>query len=209
MRAINPAKGAILQRYPKGHIYQGFGENVALYQKAVGTNGHNGIDIAMKEGTPILATAGVVCEVKNTPEGYGNHVRILTDPDENGDYLELTYGHLQAVMVPIGFRVQDGFQIGTMGNTGFVISGSTVYWGNAPAGRGVHLHFGARECNVNPTGWTTTYSTGKTANIKNYDNGFKGSIDPLPFLINTILSQQKSLYLKVIELLKLLIAKGR
>jgi len=199
MKLVNPAKGAILARYPKGHIYQGFGENPALYA-FLGINGHNGADLAMKEGTPILATAGVVCEVKDTPEGYGKHIRILTDPDENGDYLEVTYGHLRNIQVPIGLRVSDGRQVAEMSNTGFVISGSTAYWGNAPAGRGVHLHFGVRECSIKNTGWQTTYSTGKTAYIKNYNNGYKGSIDPMPFIDNW-LKEQLSIAQKIYELL--------
>lgn len=207
-KVINPVKDGTLQRWPNGDIYQGFGENVVLYQNAIGTNGHNGIDVIKKEGWPILGTAGVVCEVKNTPEGYGNHVRILTDPDENGDFLELTYGHLHAVMVPLGFRIKDGFQIGTMGNTGFVISGSTVYWGNAPAGRGVHLHFGIRECSTQQTEAAAQYSSGMRANIKNYNNGMKGAVDPLPYLRDTILAEQVSLYQQVLGLLKQLL-KGR
>ena len=120
---INPAKGSKLFSYPQGHIYQGFGENPALYA-FLEIGGHNGIDIAMKEGTPIIASSGIVCEVKNTPEGYGKHVRILTDPDNNGDFLELTFGHLKDIYVPLGMRVKDGDIIGTMGNTGFVISSS-------------------------------------------------------------------------------------
>lgn len=178
----NPAEGAKLLKYPRGHIYQLFGENVELYRAAIGTEGHNGIDIAMEEGTPILATAGEVCETKTDPGGYGRHIRIITDKDENGKFYELTYGHLRDVGVSVGTRVSDGQSIGTMGNTGFVISGNTPYWGNAPAGRGVHLHFGARECSETNTGWMTQYSTGRIVYIKNYQNGFKGSVDPLPLL---------------------------
>ncbi len=209
MKLINPVLGAILLKYPKGSIYQGFGENVILYQQAIGTSGHNGLDIVAIEGTPILATKGTVCEVKNTPEGYGKHIRILTDPDEKGDYLELTFGHLRDIIVKIGDKVEDKQIIGSMGNTGFVISGSTIYWGNAPAGRGVHLHFGVRECSTKNTGWVTTYSNGKTAYIKNYTNGFKGAIDPLPLLVETIQKEEISLLEKVVDLLLKLLGKGR
>ena len=186
----NPVFDAILKRYPEGHIYQGFGENPELYSKS--TNGliiaHNGIDIAMPEGTPILATAGIVCDVKNSPEGYGKHVRILTDPID-GIYYELTYGHLKDIFVPMGLKIPAGYTIGTMGNTGFVISGSTPYWGNAPTGRGVHLHFGVRECSIIPTAWLVTYTSGLKAYIKNYENGLHGAIDPMP-LINPIIEKK-------------------
>lgn len=202
-----PAKGSDLRRYPKGNVYQGFGESPDLY-KPLGISGHNGIDIAMREGTPILGTTGVICEVKDEPSGYGKHIRILTDPDESGDYLELTYGHLKDIFVPLGLRVTNGQVIGTMGNTGFVVSGSTPYWGNAPARRGVHLHFGVRECSVKDTGWITTYSTGKTAFIKNYNNGNRGSVDPMIHLKKNLeeqivfLTRIKSLLEKVVALLR-------
>jgi len=189
----NPVMGAKLFKWPKGTITQLFGANVVLYQKAIGTNGHNGIDIVAAEGTPILASQGTICEVKNTPEGYGKHIRILTEPDIYGDYLELTFGHLRDIIVNIGDKVIDGQMIGGMGNTGFVISGSTQYWGNAPAGRGVHLHWGARECNLKNTGWQTQYSSGKTAYIKN----------DLQKQVNR-LTQIVELYKRVLNLLNLL-----
>ena len=181
-KIINPVLNARLLKFPWGDICQGFGENIALYQKAIGINGHNGINIIKPEGTPILATTGVVCEVKDTPEGYGKHIRILTLPDENKEYFELTYGHLKDIYVKIGDRVEDGQEIGTLGNTGFVISGNTVYWGSAPAGKGYHLHFGTRACSEYNTGWQAIYSTGYTAFIKNYEDRQKGSIDPMLFL---------------------------
>jgi hypothetical protein len=113
---VNPAKGAKIDKYPKGDVYQWFGENPDLYYKSMGLNGHNGIDIAKPKGTPILATAGTICEVKNNPSGYGKYVRILTYPDENGDFLEITYGHLDEIYCYLGQRVKDGDIIGTMGN---------------------------------------------------------------------------------------------
>ena len=44
-----------------------------------------------------------------------------------------------------GQRVKQGDFIGYGGYTGFVVSGTTEYWGNAPAGKGTHLHFGVYE----------------------------------------------------------------
>ena len=90
-----------------------------------------------------------------------------------------------------------------MGNTGFVISGSTAFWGNAPTGRGVHLHFGIRECSTKDTGWVTTYGSGMKAFIKNYDNGFKGAVDPIIYLnewLKDNLSKQVSVLQKLVEL---------
>lgn len=208
MNIINPAKNSILKKYPDGNIYQHFGENVSLYLVAIQTAGHNGIDIAMTEGTPIIATRGIVCDVKNTPNGYGKHIRILTDPDENGTFYELTYGHLGDIYCSIGDRVENGDCIGTMSNTGFVISGGVSYWGNAPSGKGVHLHFGVRECSTKDTGWENIYSDGKKVYIKNYENGLKGAIDPLPFIIEEAFEEPViPLMKRVITLLKTLLLK--
>lgn len=205
----NPVKGARLLKYPVGNIYQFFGENIELYRKAIGTEGHNGIDIVSAFRTPILATAGKIVEVKNDSSGYGKWIRLLTPPDVNGDFLELTYGHLDETLVNLGEEVKDGQEIGKMGNTGFVISGNTPYWGNAPAGKGVHLHFGARECSVINTGWQSVYASGDKVYIKNYQNGFKGSVNPLKFIeVNADLAAYFWGLLESIRM-KLLEIKGR
>ena len=215
---IVPAKGMDIRKYPKGHVYQGHGENIELYRSAVkiqncglfdcALHGHNGIDCAMKEGTPILATTGTIVDVKDTPTGYGKHVRILTDMDENGDMFELTYGHLKDITTALGMKVKDGQVIGTMGNSGFVISGGTSYWGNAPAGKGVHLHLTARNMTKNETHWKQTYPTGAVAYIKDYDNGTFGSVDPIPFLKVAVQLTIISLANQVVDLLtKLLTLK--
>ena len=182
MRIQNPVKGAKLSKYPNGSIYQFFGENKELYLKAIGSNGHNGIDIVAPKGTPILATNGEVIEVKNTPEGYGKHVRILTDPDVNGKCLELVFGHLDSILVKVGEMVYNEQVIGGMGNTGFVISGGTPYWGTAPGNKGVHLHFGVRVCNTIKGKWRTTYSGGKEVYVENYENGTFGYVNPFDCL---------------------------
>jgi murein DD-endopeptidase MepM/ murein hydrolase activator NlpD len=180
-KLFNPVQNARLLRYPYGQIYQMFGENPALY-KPFGFEGHNGIDIVSTQGTPILATAGKIVDVKNTPEGYGRHIRLLTPADENGTFYELVFGHLDSVSAVIGESVISGQEIGKMGNSGFVISGNTPYWGNAPAGKGVHLHFGVRECSLNKTDYEVGYSLGDSAYIKNGYNGYAGYIDPMKFL---------------------------
>jgi murein DD-endopeptidase MepM/ murein hydrolase activator NlpD len=93
------------------------------------------IDIAVEEGTPVLAArAGTVMQVERHFEGAGldrekyggraNHVRILHD-----DGSMAVYAHLKAdsVVVRPGARVRAGQRIASSGNTGF----ST----------GPHLHF--------------------------------------------------------------------
>lgn len=93
-----------------------------------GIHGHNGVDLASSYGTPILAAAsGQVLVVKTGgwDGGYGNYA-VIQHP--NG--LQTLYGHMSTVLVSVGQHVDQGQQIGKMGNTG--------------ESTGVHLHFEVR-----------------------------------------------------------------
>lgn len=190
---IPPVEDGIYKKWSEGHIYQGFGESKELYRNALSSanydfiGGHNGIDIApprnpSKRKNYIVGTEGTVVDVKDTPNGYGKHVRILTDVDTEGNQLEITYGHLSEIFVPLGYRVKDHEVIAQMGNSGFIVSGGVPYWGNAPAGKGVHLHCTIRECSAFGGKWQTVYPNGLSTFVKNYDNGTRGAVDPIPYL---------------------------
>ncbi|MGE4404509.1 peptidoglycan DD-metalloendopeptidase family protein [Pseudomonas sp.] len=92
--------------------------------------GRYAMDIAMPEGTPIIAArGGVVVKVENEQSGRGNNpagnfVRIIHDDGTMGVYLHLMQG---SVAVREGQRVETGTRIARSGNTG----NST----------GPHLHF--------------------------------------------------------------------
>jgi murein DD-endopeptidase MepM/ murein hydrolase activator NlpD len=92
--------------------------------------GRYALDIAMPEGTPIIAArGGVVVKTENRQSGRGNnpsgnYVRILHDDGTMGVYLHLMKGSVQ---VQEGRRVQVGSLLARSGNTG----NST----------GPHLHF--------------------------------------------------------------------
>ncbi|HLD64714.1 MAG TPA: M23 family metallopeptidase, partial [Pseudomonas sp.] len=92
--------------------------------------GRYALDIAMPEGTPIVAArAGMVVKTENRQSGRGNNpsgnfVRILHDDGTMGVYLHLMRG---SVAVQEGRRIELGEQLGRSGNTG----NST----------GPHLHF--------------------------------------------------------------------
>ncbi|MDI6788242.1 MAG: M23 family metallopeptidase, partial [Planctomycetota bacterium] len=95
MKLINPLKNSNLEKYPKGNQYQGYGENIALYMATIGSKGHTGIDLAMPEGTPVLAAHdGIVVEVKDTPTGYGKHIRLVSSQFPDKTYWYTVYGHL-------------------------------------------------------------------------------------------------------------------
>ncbi len=92
--------------------------------------GRYAVDIAMPEGTPIVAArGGMVVKIENEQSGRGNNpagnfVRILHDDGTMGVYLHLMKG---SVAVREGQRVETGTRIARYGNTG----NST----------GPHLHF--------------------------------------------------------------------
>ena len=74
---------------------------------------HEGLDIAARTGTPVIATAdGIVSSVK-TEAGYGKMVTI----DHGYGYLTL-YGHNSKYNVKVGQRVRRGDRIASVGNTG-------------------------------------------------------------------------------------------
>ena len=75
---------------------------------------HEGIDFAMKTGTPVYVTGdGVVESVKFEFFGYGTNVII-----DHGFGYKTRYAHLSGVNVTEGMKVKRGEQIAESGNTG-------------------------------------------------------------------------------------------
>ena len=96
--------------------------------KTQGLHGHNAVDIAATKGTPVYAAAGgtvLVARTKGYNGGYGNMVVI-----QHENSIQTVYGHLHAVSVVAGQTVNQGDQIGLVGNTG--------------KSTGPHLHFEVR-----------------------------------------------------------------
>lgn len=86
---------------------------------------HNGIDIANRIGTSVVAAADGTVKWAHYVDGYGN--TVLLSHQINGRTYETLYAHLDKISVKVGQKVNQGMEIGKMGNTGF----ST----------GPHLHF--------------------------------------------------------------------
>jgi murein DD-endopeptidase MepM/ murein hydrolase activator NlpD len=110
------------------HITQGFGPSPLLIEPPYGqySHFHTGLDLADRQGTPILAAAGGVVSLSGSnPGGYGHYVVV-----SHGQGLATLYGHLQASLVQAGDVVIRGQPIALMGSTGL----ST----------GPHVHFELR-----------------------------------------------------------------
>lgn len=196
-----PIKKFNVQMYPKGNLTQGFGENPRLY-RPWGLEGHNGQDYVAPYGTDLLAVEdGQVIDVNYSEDGFGKYIRILSDyQDELGHRREWTYGHLSAIRVVVGERVQAGEKVGEMGNTGFVVSGSTPFWQHNPYA-GTHLHLGLRKAYLAEDGFRYS-SKSPRIRIVNYYNGYKGAIDPAPLF--TLKTQSPATTTQLLTLLSLI-----
>lgn len=109
---IDPVQGIITSSC-------GTRENPILHKEEL----HDGLDIAVAEGTDVLAVkSGTVTEVR-TSATYGKLLKF-----ETTDGYEVMYAHLSEVLVKKGEKVKQGQVVAKSGNTGL----ST----------GPHLHYG-------------------------------------------------------------------
>lgn len=198
-----PIDKFVAKIYPQGSITQFFGENPTLYGR-FGLKGHNGVDIVAPHGSPLYAVCdGIINDVKLTPTGYGKHIRILSnEKDVDGDYHEWGYGHCSKIHVKVGDKVKAGEHVADMGNTGFVISGSTPFWDNNPYA-GTHLHLGLRKAKRSKEGFKY-HKNSVAIKIQNYTNGFKGAVDPIPYLFPQSTNRRQKM-ITIISLLNTLV----
>lgn len=139
-------------------LTQKFGDNPTYYKK-FGLTGHEGLDWACPTGTPVLAAeSGHVIRRDASFKDYGNVV-IIWHQDLG---CATWYGHLQSLTVEGGEYVEQGQQIGVVGNTG--------------ATGGAHLHFAL--CQTDDNGQRI-----------NTENGYQGFVDPAPCLETNISSR--------------------
>ena len=90
------------------------------------TSYHSGIDIAVPEGTTILAAADVTVTVANATDSWGGSYGYYVKIDHGGGLTTL-YAHCSSICVTVGQQVQVGQVIAYVGHTGRVT--------------GPHLHF--------------------------------------------------------------------
>lgn len=194
-----PHNGFVPEKYPKGSITQYFGENPNLYRRW-GLAFHNGADSVAPHGTPMFAVEdGIVVDVKDSPDGFGTHVRLRSNKQKDGTYRIWVYGHCSEILCELGQKVKRGDTLAKMGNTGFVVSNSNPWWDYNPFA-GTHLHLGVRIVEEDVNGWKYP---GDTMRIKvlNYDNGVKGAVDPMQFLLPGVVPSDTQKMLTIISLL--------
>ncbi len=74
---------------------------------------HNGIDIAAKTGTPIIAPADGVVSSAGKTHGFGNLLTV-----NHGYGMKTIYAHLSEIIAKKGQAIKRGEIIGLIGNTG-------------------------------------------------------------------------------------------
>jgi len=107
-------------------ITQYFGENPAAYAR-FGLAGHNGLDLALPAGTPLLAVEDAsLVEAAYDATGYGYYAKLQTPRGSHWLYAHMS----EPCPLEIGQAVSAGDPIGVSGSSG----NST----------GPHLHLGFR-----------------------------------------------------------------
>lgn len=194
MILYNPYKGFFVTT-------QGFGQNANTYYKEGGLLGHTALDMFQKHEALIYSTCNGYCFSvlnKDNPDPmYYRCAYILVDEPENGLAYEVSYGHLNNIIVEVG-EVKLGAVIGTQGNTGDVASGGikvTREMKQANSGAGSHLHFQVRLLKKVPKIEKGKYYIKDAKGnyfkkddmyfeIPEYKNGYNGCIDPSQFMNN-------------------------
>ncbi|MDI6788488.1 MAG: M23 family metallopeptidase [Planctomycetota bacterium] len=147
-------------------ISQYFGENKIPLYKELGMLGHNGWDIVCPLGKPIYAShdGQVVYAGQDGKEGIGVVIRTneqFLDNVGSAFYFKTLYWHLLPnVPVKVGQRVNIGDLIGYADTTGYAT--------------GPHLHWGLKPQYQGENEWTWWNSESQ--------NGYKGAIDPVPYI---------------------------
>ena len=95
----------------RGFITSGFGYRRSPYTKTLRM--HEGLDIANKVGTPIIAPADGIVVFAGIEGGYGKLLSI-----DHGYGIVTRYGHLDSILAKEGDKIKRGEKIGTIGQTG-------------------------------------------------------------------------------------------
>lgn len=184
MKLQLPLKNIRLLKYPHGDIYQLYGEGRGLYNLY---ESHPGWDIFTFQGDKVLAAhSGTILKADWGETSHGWGVWLIGDEEfklEGDTCVMMTaYYHMSATAVQNNQKVKAGDTLGWESNTGFVISNAEKFWGNAPPGRGVHLHFSCIPLKKIPIPEKGAYFMNEKYYIQKYPlNGNLGHVDPFKF----------------------------
>ena len=177
-------------------ITQKYEQNANSYYKEAGMVGHGALDVYCEYNETIYcAVAGEVFAVRNKDNPDLMRYRaVYTLIEAQGRYYEVSYGHANLIFVKEGDIVEVGTPLMTGGNTGNVSTGGRKITKEdklAGSKAGTHLHFQVRE--VIPTDTRNRNKqylenskgvykrNGQYFEILDYNNGYLGCIDPMPF----------------------------
>lgn len=132
-------------------ITQPFGMNYVDFYKKLGMIGHNGVDFKAKRGCKLYASHGGYVKYSGVHSDRGLGVEIA-DPKQ---LIKTLNYHLLSVAVKTGQKIFRGQFIGLANSTGKYTTGD-------------HDHFHLKEID-------------KKWNTLNYNNGYKGAINPAPY----------------------------
>ena len=80
---------------------------------------HEGIDIAIPTGTPLVAMGdGKVTGVNRNPNGNAAGIYVIYEMEISGVTYEVKYFHLDECLVRVGEEIKEGELIAYSGNTG-------------------------------------------------------------------------------------------
>lgn len=125
------ANHGLISPVPEGtRVSQEYGANVENYSEWNDQYGHEGIDYAIPEDTPVQAAGSATVEYAGpgSEVGFGNYGNMVVLNHGNG--VRTYYGHLNSFDVATGDTVEQGDTIALSGNTG--------------RSTGAHLHFSVR-----------------------------------------------------------------
>ncbi len=100
-------------RVPRGRPLYGWITRQFIADSTASRGKHDGIDIAVREGTPVVATATGEVVFAGWDKDYGFLVII-----DHGNEFRTVYGHNQKILISAGDRVYRGQAIALSGNTG-------------------------------------------------------------------------------------------
>lgn len=104
MTFIDPVDGGLYTSMYGDRVNPVFGENIEF---------HNGVDIAIKNGTPIKAVRNGLVFFAGWRDGYGNTIVI-----QHEDGYSTFYGHCSKIFVKQGQWINQSDSIGLVGSTG-------------------------------------------------------------------------------------------